>query len=124
MASDRRWPGAVDLACLHGAQTDWFSSTVVVPAVYREWHGRGPPNWLAEQLPVYLYQRRNASASCYCANRGYESAVYFTFIAQHYARLPRSGRCRLRAGRLDLPDKDGGRRPVPPLAAVLHRRGS
>ena len=83
------WPGAVDLSCLYGAQTDWTNSTVIVPAVYREWHGRGPPAWLAEQYPVYLYQRRNASASCYCANHGYESGVYFTFVARHYLRLPK-----------------------------------
>ena len=82
------WPGAVDLSCVHGAQSDWANSTVVVPAVYREWHGHGPPEWLQAQYPVYLYQRANASARCFCANRGFESGVYFTFIARHYAHLP------------------------------------
>lgn len=83
------WPAAVNFACLYGAQTDWANETVIVPAVYREWHGHGPPSWLSVQYPVYLYQRRNASASCFCANRGYESGVYFSFIAQHYKHLPK-----------------------------------
>ena len=82
------WPGNVDLSCLYGSQSDWHNSTVVVPAVYKEWHYRGPPTYLQEQYPVYLYQRHNESARCYCANRGYESAVYLTFIARHYSRLP------------------------------------
>lgn len=82
------WPGQVDIECLHGPQGDWQNATVIVPAVYREWHGHGPPVWLQQQHPVYLYQRRNASVRCFCANRGYESGVYFRFIAMHYARLP------------------------------------
>ena len=87
------WPAGVDLRCLHGDRSDWYNRTVIVPAVYREWysaaaHGPRPPEWLQRQYPVFLYQRRNESASCYCANRGYESAVYFWFIAQHYSRLP------------------------------------
>ena len=73
---------------MHGDSSDWWNSTVVVPAVYKEWHGGGPPAYLKVQYPVYLYQRLNASQPCMCANRGYESAVYFTFIAQHYNQLP------------------------------------
>jgi hypothetical protein len=87
-AWSRLWPSGVDLNCLYGVQSDWANSTVIVPAVFREWHGHGPPEWLHSQYPVYLYQRRNATAPCYCANRGYESAVYFTFIARHYTHLP------------------------------------
>ena len=46
------WPGNVDLSCLYGSQSDWHNSTVVVPAVYKEWHYRGPPTYLQEQYPV------------------------------------------------------------------------
>lgn len=82
------WPAGIDLSCIHGSQTDWSNHTVIVPAVFREWHGHGPPDWLSKQYPVYLYQRLNSSVPCYCANRGYESGVYFKFIAHHFARLP------------------------------------
>lgn len=81
-------PRSVDLACLHGGHAEWRHSTVIVPAVYREWHGHGPPAHLADQFQVYLYQRRNASLPCFCANRGYESGVYFRFMADHYNHLP------------------------------------
>jgi len=84
----RTWPGRVDLRCLHGSSQDWDNHTVIVPAVYGEWHGRPPPSWLYKQYPVYLYQRVNISRPCACANRGYESGVYFHFIAQHYEQLP------------------------------------
>ena len=89
----RPWPAGIDMRCLYGDQGDWHNRTVVVPAVFREWYsaaaqGPQPPDWLKRQYPIFLYQRRNASASCYCANHGYESAVYFRFIAQHYSRLP------------------------------------
>jgi len=83
-----RWPGRVDLRCMHGDKEDWTDRTVIVPAVYREWHGKAPPAWLSAQYPVYLYQRENASLPCMCPNRGYESGVYFTFIAQLYNQLP------------------------------------
>lgn len=83
------WPSHVDLRCLHGDQGDWEDRTVIVPAVYKEWRG-APPPWLHAQYPVYLYQRLNASKPCSCPNRGFESAVYFQFIAMHYARLPAS----------------------------------
>lgn len=82
------WPGRVDLRCLHGDKSDWSNTTVIVPAVYKEWRGGGPPAWLRVQYPVFLYQRLNQSLPCMCANRGYESAVYFYFIAQHYSQLP------------------------------------
>ena len=82
------WPSGVDLACLHGDQSDWSNRTVVVPAVYKEWHGHGPPDWLARQYSIFLFQRRNSSADCYIANKGFESGVYLKFIAQHYLRLP------------------------------------
>ena len=82
------WPSGVDLACLHGDASDWSNRTLIVPAVFREWRNHQPPPWLVSQYPVYLYQRTNASANCFCANRGYESAVYLHFIAQHYTRLP------------------------------------
>jgi hypothetical protein len=73
---------------MHGDKVDWTDRTVIVPAVYREWHGKAPPAWLSAQYPVYLYQRENASLPCMCPNRGYESGVYFTFIAQLYNQLP------------------------------------
>lgn len=82
------WPGRVDLRCLHGNRSDWTYSTVIVPAVYREWQGQPPPQWLHEQHPVFLYQRLNESLPCACPNHGYESGVYFQFIAQHYRQLP------------------------------------
>ena len=83
------WPHLVDLRCLHGDQGDWHNSTVVVPAVFREWRGGPPPGWLHAQYPVFLYQRLNVSMPCACPNRGYESGVYLQFIAQHYSMLPR-----------------------------------
>ena len=86
--STRAWPGHVDLRCLWGDHGDWANSTVVVPAVYKEWHGGAPPAYLHQQYPVFLYQRLNASQPCLCANSGYESGVYFQFLAQHYNRLP------------------------------------
>ena len=46
------------------------------------WHG--PPQHLLTQYPVFLYQRLNASAPCFCANRGYESGVYFKFVAPEH----------------------------------------
>ena len=49
------WPAGVELGCLHGSQADWSNATVVVPAVFREWHNRGPPEYLRQQYPVYLY---------------------------------------------------------------------
>lgn len=88
-SADSHWPGRIDLRCLHGNQTDWFNSTVIVPAVYKEWgRGRPPPSWLRAQYPVFLYQRLNESLPCACPNRGYESGVYIQFIAEHYAHLP------------------------------------
>ena len=87
-AAAAAWPAGVDLTCLHGDRSDWRAKTVLVPAVFREWHGHGPPQHLLAQYPVFLYQRLNASAPCFCANRGYESGVYFKFVAEHYARLP------------------------------------
>ena len=88
LTSRRAWPQHVDLRCLHGDQSDWTERTVIVPAVYREWRGGPPPSWLSAQYPVFLYQRLNASRACACANRGFESGVYFQFIAQHYGLLP------------------------------------
>ncbi len=73
---------------MYGDKADWMNRTVIVPAVYKEWRGMGPPAWLSAQYPVYMYQRLNASLPCMCPNRGYESGVYFTFIAQHYNQLP------------------------------------
>ena len=60
---------------MHGDKEDWTDRTVIVPAVYREWHGKAPPAWLSAQYPVYLYQRENASLPCMCPNRGYESGI-------------------------------------------------
>lgn len=82
------WPHHVDLRCLHGDQGDWSHRTVIVPAVFREWHGGPPPSFLQAQYPVFLYQRLNMSMPCACPNKGYESGVYLQFIAQHYALLP------------------------------------
>ena len=84
----RVWPGRVDLRCIYGNDQDWENKTVIVPAVFKEWHLGPPPAFLFKQYPIYLYQRNNASKPCACANRGFESGVYFTFIAQHYAHLP------------------------------------
>ena len=47
-----------------------------------------PPAWLLHEVGVYLYQRINASWPCYVPNRGFESAIYLRFIADHYKALP------------------------------------
>ena len=85
--------------CLHIADQSqvgfsaatWDAAAVVVPAVYQEW-GRAtplvPPPWLVAQYSVYLYQRLNESASCFCPNRGYESGVYLRFLSDFHDRLP------------------------------------
>ena len=81
----------MQLECLIGLRTDWGRSTVVVPAVYKEWGLKLPlraPGWLIEQAPVFLYQRLDPNHSCYAANSGYESGVYLRFIVDHYNRLP------------------------------------
>ena len=80
-------------ACLHGSlERRWEDATVLVPAVYKEWATPGgslqPPRWLTEFFPVYLFQRIQPNASCYCPNHGYEAGVLLTFVVLHYQRLP------------------------------------
>ena len=98
---------SIDLACLfrgnssirsahhRGGPTNysWRFSTIVVPALWREWRAlqpptNGPPIWLPQQYDVYLYQRTESSGRCYLPNMAFESGVYLHFIVEHWASLP------------------------------------
>ena len=81
---------AIRDGCLQGLSSEWGLSTVLVPAVFREWGGLPlrAPRWLLEQAPVYLYQRLAPEKPCYSHNSGYECGIYLRFLNDYYDNLP------------------------------------
>ena len=69
---------------------------VVVPAVYDEWHIKGPPDWITNSsikekynYTTFIYQKMNSSEPNYIpTNRGRENGPYYQYIIDHYDDFP------------------------------------